>query len=83
MKFKLAVLLAALLCAGAVVPATSQAIGFSIYVGDRPYYTHGPWYWNNGERLYWTPGYWAWRHHHRVWIPGHYSRRPYRHYRYY
>ena len=30
MKYKLAVLLAALLCAGALVPTTTQAIGFSI-----------------------------------------------------
>ena len=79
MKYKLAVLLAALLCAGAVVPTTSQAIGVSVYVGDRPYYSHGPWYWNNGVRWYWSPGYWAWRHHHRVWIPGHYAPRHARH----
>jgi hypothetical protein len=81
MKYKLALLLAVLLCGTAMVPTTSQAIGVSVYVGDRPYYTHGPWYWNGGVRWYWAPGYWAWRHHHRVWIPGHYA--PRHHYRHY
>ena len=81
MKYKLALLLAVLLCGTAMVPTTSQAIGVSVYVGDRPYYNHGPWYWNGGVRWYWSPGYWAWRHHHRVWIPGHYA--PRHHYRHY
>ena len=75
MKYKLAVLLAALLCAGAIAPTPSQAIGFSIEIGDRPYYRHGPWYWNNGARWYWIPGHWAWRHHHRFWVHGHYAPR--------
>jgi hypothetical protein len=79
MKYKLALLLAVLLCGGAMVPTPSQAIGISISVGDRPYYNRGPWYWNNGVRWYWSPGYWAWRHHHRVWIPGHYAPRHHRH----
>ena len=56
MKYKLALLLAALLCAGAVVPTSSQAIGFSVYVGDSPYYNHGPWYWTGGVRWYWYSG---------------------------
>jgi hypothetical protein len=72
MQYKLAVLLAALLCAGALAPITSQAIGFSIEIGDRPYYSHGPWYWHHGVRYYWVPGHWGWHHHHKVWIPGHY-----------
>ena len=75
MKHKLAVLLAALLCAGAFVPKTSQAIGLSIEIGDRPYYNHGPWYYEGRVRWYWVPGHWAWRHHHRVWIHGYYVRR--------
>jgi hypothetical protein len=79
MKYKLAILLGALLCAGAVVPTSAQAIGVSIYVGDRPHYTHGPWYWNNGVQWYWNPGYWGWRHHHRVWINGYYAPRHHRH----
>jgi hypothetical protein len=79
MRHKLAVLLAVLLCAGAFAPMTTEAIGISIYVGDRSYYNHGPWYWNNGVRWYWSPGYWAWRHHRRVWIPGRYAPRHHRH----
>ena len=76
MKYKLAVLLAALICAGGVMfPKTAEAIRFNIEIGDRPYYTHGPWYWNNGARWYWIRGHWSWRHHHRVWIQGHYAPR--------
>ena len=82
MKYKLAILLAALLCVGSV-SATAQAVGFSISVGDRPYYTHGPWYWYGGARQYWVPGHWAWRHHQRVWIHGYYASRPYYPNRYY
>ena len=44
MKHKLAVLLAALLCAGALAPMTAQAIWVSVHYNDRPYYNHGPWY---------------------------------------
>ena len=75
MKYKLALLLGVLLCAGAVVPTPAKAVGFSIEIGDRPHYRHGPWYWNNGVRWYWIPGHWCWRHHHRVWIHGHYAPR--------
>jgi hypothetical protein len=76
MKYKLAVLLAALLCAGGVVaPTTARALSFNVEVGDRPYYNHGPWYWNHGARWYWIPGHWGWRYHHRVWIRGHYAPR--------
>ena len=79
MKHKL--LLAALLCAGALAPMTTQAVGISIEIGDRGYYNHGPWYWNNGARWYWVPGHWVWRYHHRVWVHGYYV--PRHHYRYY
>jgi hypothetical protein len=72
MKYKLAVLLSALLCAGALAPMTTQAIGISIDIGDRGYYNHGPWYWNNGVRWYWVPGHWVWRYHRRIWIHGYY-----------
>lgn len=86
MKHKLAILFAALLCLGSVT-ATAQAVGFSISIGDQPYYTHGPYYWNGGVRYYWVPGRWVYRHHHRVWVHGYYGPRPYhyypRYYRYY
>ena len=75
MKYKIAVLLAALVCAGAMVPKSAEALTIDIAIGDRPYYTHGPWYWHHGVRWYWVHGHWAWRHHHRVWIPGHYAPR--------
>jgi hypothetical protein len=75
MKYKLAVLLGVLLCGGAVTPTPTQAIGFSIEIGDRPHYSHGAWYWNHGRRWYWIPGHWAWRHHRKVWIHGHYAPR--------
>ena len=76
MKYKLAVLFAALLCAGAVlVPKTAEAFTIQVAIGDRPYYVHGPWYWHGGVRWYWVHGHYAWRHHHRVWIPGHYAPR--------
>jgi hypothetical protein len=75
MKYKLAVLLAALICAGGLAPATSDAASITISIGDRPHYVHGPWYWNNGARWYWIPGHWRWRHGHRIWIHGHYAPR--------
>ncbi|MEY2526594.1 MAG: hypothetical protein QOE73_1365 [Verrucomicrobiota bacterium] len=76
MKYKLAVLLGALLCAGALAPTPAQAIGFSIELGDRGYYRHGPWYYNNGARWYWVPGHWTWgRHHRRYWVHGYYAPR--------
>jgi hypothetical protein len=72
MKHKLAILLAALCCAASFVPANSQAFGINIDVGDRGYYNHGGWYYNNGVRWYWIPGHWG--YHHR-WIHGHYAPR--------
>ena len=58
-----------------MVPTTAEALGINISIGDRPYYTHGPWYINNGVRWYWIPGHYSWRHRHRVWVPGHYAPR--------
>ena len=76
MKYKLAVLLGAIICAGGVMlPKTAEAFRIDIAIGDRPYYNPGPWYWNNGVRWYWVPGHWRWRHHQRVWIQGHYAPR--------
>ena len=75
MKYKLALLLGVLLCAGAIAPTPSQAAGFTIEIGDRPYYNRGPYYWHRGARWYWVPGHWTWRHHHRYWVHGHYAPR--------
>jgi hypothetical protein len=73
MKYKVAVLLGALVCAGAMVPKSAEALRIDIAIGDRPYYKHGPWYWHGRVKWYWIPGHW--RHHHHVWIPGHYAPR--------
>jgi len=51
-------MLGALFCAGAFTPPTTTA-GVFIEIGDRPYYSHGPWYWEGGYRWYWVPGHWA------------------------
>src|SRR5678810_958693 len=73
MKHKIVLLLAAFLCAGALSPTTTQAaVGFSVQVGDYPYYTHGSYYWRNGVRWHWVPGHWSYRHHHRYWVHGYY-----------
>jgi hypothetical protein len=74
MKRYLLIMLGVLFCAGAFTPTTTQA-GVFIEIGDRPYYTHGPWYWHHGYRWYWVPGHWAWRYHQRFWVHGHYARR--------
>jgi hypothetical protein len=74
MKRILVFSLAAILCAGAFVPASADAASISITVGDRPYY-HGPYYYEGHRRLYWVPGHYIRRHHHRIWIHGHYERR--------
>jgi hypothetical protein len=76
MKYKLALLLGALLCAsGIVAPTPAEAIGISIEIGDRPYYNHGAYYWHHGVRWYWVPGHWRWHHGRKVWIHGHYTHR--------
>lgn len=59
-----------LLAASVVVPASVQAQGLSISIGDRGYYTHGNNYWDHGYRMYWVPGH---RYHGR-WVHGHYAR---------
>ena len=68
---KLALLFAALFCISGF-STTANAIGISIDIGDRPYYTNGPRYWARGAYWCWVPGHWARRHHHNVWIHGHY-----------
>jgi WXXGXW repeat (2 copies) len=81
MKRYLIILLGILLCAGAFTPSTVQAQRVFVEIGDRPYYTHGSYYWRYGHRWIWIPGHWAWRHHHKFWIHGHYARDY--HHRYY
>jgi hypothetical protein len=45
---------------------------YVVAVGDRPYYTRGPYYIHHGRRYVWVQGHWARRHGQRVWIHGHY-----------
>ena len=75
MKKKIALGLAALICASALTPVSAIDIGIDISVGDKPYYLHGPGYWERGVYYVWAPGHWKKRGKKRVWIHGHYKRR--------
>ena len=72
MKKLIISLFVALLCLSGVFGPNANALSFTIGIGDRPYYVHGPGYWAGGVYYVWVPGHWAWRRHHRVWIHGHY-----------
>ena len=64
----------AILAVAALIPvASAQAVRISIDLGDRPYYTRGPSYYERGSQFVWIPGHWAGRRHH--WVHGHYARR--------
>ena len=65
-------LLAALAATSIIFPATVPAQSFSIEIGDRPYYSHGPRYWAGDYEMTWVPGHWS--HHHEQWVHGHYVR---------
>ena len=76
MKRFVTILLGALLFAGGLASVTvTNAAQLVIAVGDRSYYTRGPYYIENGVRREWVAGHWGLRHHHRVWVHGHYARR--------
>ena len=65
--------LAAVLAASAIVLApNATAQRLTIEIGDRPYYTRGPSYWDGGFEYYWVRGHWNNRHR---WVRGHYVRR--------
>jgi hypothetical protein len=55
---------------------TVKASGISIELGDRPYYSHGPRYYEGDWEMIWIPGHWSDGHH---WIHGHYRRGEHRH----
>ena len=65
-------LLAALAATSITFPAALPAQSFSIEIGDRPYYSHGPRYWEGEWEMIWVPGHWS-RHRHQ-WVHGHYIR---------
>ncbi|HEX8280751.1 MAG TPA: hypothetical protein VF551_05205, partial [Chthoniobacterales bacterium] len=49
----------------------------TIAIGDRPYYTRGPSYWDNDVRYVWIPGHW--NANRTRWVRGHYVARERRH----
>lgn len=66
-------LIGAILILGAIMPVTrSEAGRIAIEIGDRPYYTRGPVYWDHGTPWVWTPGHWSRGHRH--WVHGRYLR---------
>jgi hypothetical protein len=76
MKKSLIFLLGIVLCIGACAPVVYGPPvapgGVVVAVGDRPYYTRGPYYIEHGRRYVWVRGHWGRRNGHRVWVPGHY-----------
>lgn len=70
-------MLVALVVAGLNFGAARTATaGISIELGDRPYYSHGPRYWEGEYEMIWIPGHWSDGHH---WVHGHYRRGEHRH----
>jgi hypothetical protein len=78
MKKSVIFLLGFCLSAGACAPvygppvAPAPGVGYAVAVGDRPYYTRGPYYVYHGRRYVWVSGHWSKRYGRRVWIHGHY-----------
>ena len=70
-------LLVALAATSIIFPTALPAQEFRIELGDRPYYRHGPRYWEGDYEMVWVPGHWS-EHHH--WIHGHYNRGHHRRY---
>ena len=75
MKRTIALLFAVILTLSGFA-STANAFGVFISSGDRPYYSHGPYYYVGPRRYVWAPGHWEWRRHHtvRVWVHGYYAR---------
>ena len=69
---KKTLLFAAVAAASLTFGAAVQAQGLRIEIGDRPYYSHGPRYWQGDYQMIWVPGHWS-RNRHQ-WIHGHYRR---------
>jgi len=64
-------LLVAIIAASILIPAAVQAGRIQIEIGDRPFYNHGPRYWDGDYAMIWIPAHWVRGHH---WIHGHYVR---------
>lgn len=63
-------MLVAMIAASILLPAAVRAQSFTIEIGDRPYYHHGPRYWAGDYEMIWVPGHSSGRH----WVHGHYIR---------
>ena len=72
--FSLGVLLSVAACAPVYGPpvAPGPGVGYVVAVGDRPYYTRGPYYVYHRNRYVWVSGYWSHRYGRRAWVHGHY-----------
>jgi hypothetical protein len=69
-------LIGAILAASCILPAsTASAQRIHVSIGDRPYYTRGPYYWHNDVRYVWVPGHWRDGRRGRVWVRGRYVAR--------
>jgi hypothetical protein len=68
---KITVLLSAIAAVSIITSPCARAISIDIEVGDRPYYTEGPSYWDSGYEYVWVPGHWG--EHHR-WVHGAYTK---------
>jgi hypothetical protein len=64
-------LLVAIIATSILIPAALRADGVSIQIGDRPFYSHGPRYWDGDYAMIWVPGHMSPGHH---WIHGQYVR---------
>jgi hypothetical protein len=71
MKKKILILLGVVVALSAPLAPKTEAIDFSISLGDRPYF-YGPRYWHEGYEWVWVPGY---RTRSGRWTRGHYERR--------
>ena len=70
MKTKICSALLALTALVGVVPAHAIGLSINLNPNDRPYYTHGPSYFNHGVRYVWVAGHVNRR---GAWVPGHYK----------
>ena len=73
---KTTMLIAAVAAASLTFGGAVQAQGIRIEIGDRPYYSHGPRYWEGNYQMIWVPGH---RSRSGQWIHGHYRRCEHRH----
>jgi hypothetical protein len=69
---KKTLLLLAMVAMSFTLPAAIQAEDIRIEIGDKPFYSHGPRYWDGDWEMTWAPGHWSEHGHH--WIHGHYVR---------